>query len=295
VDAVQRCLKKGAKLAPSTWTFARDKLSMIAALLNKLLEDGQLLYKRNRLEDAQHRFTYALKKLPQPPSPAGIDDPSAASWSEFASEFDRLKFHLQLNYARCQRKSGDPAKAADTCTDAIRSYQQSLISSPRRQPESEQALVDAYVCRARCFCELRQFEKASEDLRRALRVSPTNREAQQLLPKVKLALENGSGEKIQKEEVPSKNKIELNAGSSLLSVYSPPQSSRESSLPVITDDASDTISKTATATVCSSASPNRSQASSDSGNMPDLEDGENAKGRFELELHKRDKGVETQL
>lgn len=289
-------MKKGAKLAPSTWTFARDKLSMIAALLNKLLEDGQLLYKRNRLEDAQHRFTYALKKLPQPPSApsAGTDDAYSAQWSEYAPEFDRLRFHLQMNHARCQRKSGDSAKAAETVTEAIRTYQQALlVSSKRRQPEADQALVEAYVYRARCFCELRHFENAYEDLRRALRVSPSNREAQQLLPKVKTALEKDAGAKIQKEDPTSKNKVEISSGSSLLSVYTPPQSSRESSVPVVTDGECSDAMKNGTA--ASSASPNRSQASSDSGNMPDMEDGENAKGRFELDLHKRDNGVETQL
>ncbi len=33
-------------------------------LLNKLLEDGNTLYRRGRHEEAAHRYSYALKRLP---------------------------------------------------------------------------------------------------------------------------------------------------------------------------------------------------------------------------------------
>jgi hypothetical protein len=77
-------------------------------LLNKLLEDGNTLYRRNRFEDAAHRYQYAVKRLPtcqQLPRQLGQEEDQL---------FEQLRIHLLLNLSRCKRKMGDLAGAAET-------------------------------------------------------------------------------------------------------------------------------------------------------------------------------------
>lgn len=43
-------LKKGAKLGPATWAMAQGKPDIMLLLLNKLMEDGNILYKVNFID-----------------------------------------------------------------------------------------------------------------------------------------------------------------------------------------------------------------------------------------------------
>lgn len=61
-------------------------------LLNKLLEDGNTLYKKNRLQEAALRYQYALNKFP------------TDALGEFASTFHQLRINFLLNQSRCKRK-----------------------------------------------------------------------------------------------------------------------------------------------------------------------------------------------
>ena len=61
-------------------------------LLNKLLEDGNVLYRKNRLKEAAHRYQYALKKFP------------AEDLGEHTATFKQLRVNFLLNQSRCKRK-----------------------------------------------------------------------------------------------------------------------------------------------------------------------------------------------
>lgn len=61
-------------------------------LLNKLLEDGNVLYRKSRLREAAHRYQYALKKFP------------TEDQGEHNKAFHQLKINFLLNYSRCKRK-----------------------------------------------------------------------------------------------------------------------------------------------------------------------------------------------
>ena len=63
-------------------------------LLNKLNDDGMTLYKKCRIQEADHRFTYALKKFPE------------TGMQEHDELFRRLHVNLLLNLSRCKRKLG---------------------------------------------------------------------------------------------------------------------------------------------------------------------------------------------
>merc|ERR1719317_988731 len=83
---VQYLLEQGAKLGPSTWAMASGKPYIILTLLNKLLEDGNTLYKKNKLAEASQRYQYAAKRVP-----------STNQGDHNKKVFDQLRIHLLLN------------------------------------------------------------------------------------------------------------------------------------------------------------------------------------------------------
>jgi len=89
--------EKRTKLGPSTWSMAENKPLVMLTLLNKLLEDGNTLFKKSKITDAAQRYQYAV--------------------------FDQLRIHLLLNLARCKRKMFDNV-------DAIRLASQVLELQP---------------------------------------------------------------------------------------------------------------------------------------------------------------------
>ena len=56
-------LRQGARLGPATWAMAEDKPRIQLVLLNKVLEDGNTLYRQARLEEAALRYRYGLHKV----------------------------------------------------------------------------------------------------------------------------------------------------------------------------------------------------------------------------------------
>ena len=85
-------------------------------LLNKLLEDGNTLYRRNRFEDAAHRYQYAVKRLP--PIQPQLQQQQQLTQQE-DQLFEQLRIHLLLNLSRCKRKMGDLESAAETAGQVL--------------------------------------------------------------------------------------------------------------------------------------------------------------------------------
>ena len=86
-------------------------------LLNKLLEDGNMLYRQGHLAEASHRYRYALKRLPPVPG-AG----EQLEQQLLASQLSTLSLHLLLNLSRCERRSGHYHEAARHAAQAIASH-----------------------------------------------------------------------------------------------------------------------------------------------------------------------------
>jgi ankyrin repeat protein len=156
-------LRKGAKIGPSTWTMAAGKPDIMMLLLNKLLDDGNVLYKKNRIRDAAYRYQYALKKLPA----ADLTD-DFLDQSDHGT-FTELRVNLALNLSRCKRKLLDTAGAIDLATSVL-----------DIKPNS----FEAYYARARAKRDNRQYESALQDLTIALSLAPHNRELHRLLVRV---------------------------------------------------------------------------------------------------------------
>ena len=76
-----------------------SKFTFRLILLNKLLEDGNILYRKNRLQEASHRYQYALKKIP-----ASVEGDDGDNINSNQITFQQLKFNFLLNLSRCKRK-----------------------------------------------------------------------------------------------------------------------------------------------------------------------------------------------
>ena len=76
-------------------------------LLNKLLDDGNTLFKKDQLSEAAHRYQYALRKLPT------VLGNTANKAGHTKATFEQLNVHLLLNLSRCKRKAGQLEEALD--------------------------------------------------------------------------------------------------------------------------------------------------------------------------------------
>ncbi|XP_016386651.1 protein TANC1 [Sinocyclocheilus rhinocerous] len=166
-SVVLTLLKKGAKLGYRTspydrtgnaaWAMATSKPDILIILLQKLMEEGNLLYKRGKMKEAAQRYQYALRKFPR----EGFGDELKA--------FKELRVSLYLNLSRCRRKTNDFGMAEEFATKAL-----------ELKPKS----YEAYYARARAKRSSRQFTAALADLHEATKLCPNNREICRLLARV---------------------------------------------------------------------------------------------------------------
>nr|XP_021184127.2 protein TANC2 isoform X1 [Helicoverpa armigera] len=159
VPVVNCFLRKGAKLGPTTWVMASGKPEFMLILLNKLLEDGNLLYRKNRPSEAAHRYQYALKKINPLISDEGLTTPITQPVpQEHVSAFVQLKTNLLLNLSRCKRKLNEPSEALDLAARAS-------VLRPN-------AFECAYAM-ARAILALNKPSEALPHARRALLLAPS--------------------------------------------------------------------------------------------------------------------------
>ncbi|KAA8595842.1 hypothetical protein FQN60_011133 [Etheostoma spectabile] len=154
---------RGYKTAPhdrsghATWAMASSKPDILLILLQKLMEEGNMLYKKGRMKEAGQRYQYALRKLPR------------EGQGEELKGLKDLRVSLFLNLSRCRRKTNDFGIAEEFATKAL-----------ELKPRS----YEAYYARARAKRSSRQFAAALADLHEAARLSPSNREIRRLLVRV---------------------------------------------------------------------------------------------------------------
>ncbi|KAF7711089.1 protein TANC1 isoform X2 [Silurus meridionalis] len=156
-SVVVTLLKKGAKLGNAAWAMATSKPDILIILLQKLMEEGNLLYKKGKMKEAAQRYQYALRKFPR------------EGFGEDLKAFRELRVSLYLNLSRCRRKTNDFGMAEEFATKAL-----------ELKPRS----YEAFYARARAKRSSRQFAAALSDLHEAARLCPSNREIRRLLARV---------------------------------------------------------------------------------------------------------------
>ncbi|KAM7355053.1 zinc-RING finger and ankyrin repeat domain-containing protein rolling pebbles isoform 2-T2 [Cochliomyia hominivorax] len=138
IQVVQVFLRKGAKLGPTTWSMAMGKPEILVVLLNKLLEDGNVLYRKNRFQEAAHRYQYAIRKIS-----------NLETLLERSAIFAQLRTNLLLNLSRCKRKLNELDESIDLASQAIaqkpNSYEGYYARAKARMEHGDlnEALVDA--------------------------------------------------------------------------------------------------------------------------------------------------------
>lgn len=133
-------------------------------MLNKLLEDGNMLFRKGRLTDAAYRYEYALRRLPR------LRPDASASEDIFA----QMKSHLLLNLSRTKRKMGH-FDEAEECAKQV------LASRPQCH--------EAWWARAKARADKGHFQEALCDLREALKLAPQNMQLHAFSLQVKNQLE----------------------------------------------------------------------------------------------------------
>ncbi|KAJ8350216.1 hypothetical protein SKAU_G00253460 [Synaphobranchus kaupii] len=156
-SVVVTLLKKGAKLGNAAWAMATSKPDILIILLQKLMEEGNLLYKKGKMKEAAQRYQYALRKFPR------------EGFGDDLKSFKELRVSLYLNLSRCRRKTNDFGMAEEFATKAL-----------ELKPKS----YEAYYARARAKRSSRQFAAALADLHEAAKLCPNNREIRRLLARV---------------------------------------------------------------------------------------------------------------
>ncbi|RXM30214.1 Protein TANC1 [Acipenser ruthenus] len=156
-SVVVTLLKKGAKLGNAAWAMATSKPDILIILLQKLMEEGNVLYKKGKMKEAAQRYQYALRKFPR----EGFGDDLKA--------FKELRVSLYLNLSRCRRKTNDFGMAEEFATKAL-----------ELKPKS----YEAFYARARAKRSSRQFAAALADLHEAAKLCSNNREIRRLLVRV---------------------------------------------------------------------------------------------------------------
>ncbi|NWI53427.1 TANC1 protein, partial [Calyptomena viridis] len=150
-------LRKGARLGNAAWAMATSKPDILLILLQKLMEEGNTLYKKGRMKEAAQRYQYALRKFPR------------EGFGEDMKPFTDLRVSLYLNLSRCRRKTNDFGMAEEFATKAL---------------ELKPRCYEAYYARARAKRNSRKLLAALADLREATQLCPSNQEVTRLLARV---------------------------------------------------------------------------------------------------------------
>ncbi|KAM4627060.1 protein TANC1 [Discoglossus pictus] len=150
-------LRKGAKLGNAAWAMATSKPDILIILLQKLMDEGNIFYRKGKMKEAAQRYQYALRKFPR------------EGFGEEMKAFNELRVSLYLNMSRCRRKTNDFGMAEEFASKAL---------------ELKPKCYEAYYARARAKRNSRQFVAALADLHEALKLCPNNQEIKRLLSRV---------------------------------------------------------------------------------------------------------------
>ena len=139
-------------------------------LLNKLLDDGNTLFRKDQVNEAAHRYQYALRKLPSVLANTMGSGKSSSSGSTTKATFEQLNVHLLLNLSRCKRKTGHLEEALDLANKVL-----------HLQP----ANFEAHYAKAKAHKAAGRLQAALQDLTEALRIAPQHREVHKVILKIK--------------------------------------------------------------------------------------------------------------
>jgi tetratricopeptide (TPR) repeat protein len=132
-----------------------------------------VLYRKNRLQDASHRYEYALKKIPSTNEKlAENSEQDAEEIYGHANTFTQLRFNFLINLSRCKRKMNVRFLKFLTLLNFIKNFILQEISESIDLATRAIAIkpnnYDGYYARAKGLMEANNLEEAFIDTQRAL-------------------------------------------------------------------------------------------------------------------------------
>ena len=154
-------------------------------LLKKILEDGNCLYNRGRLKEAEHRFEYALKRIANAAATSTtVTSPTTASSpvSNNSSRMDAMNSRFLMRLSFCLFDQRRFEECAERASRAIENQNDVSDSS---------MLADALLLRARARSECGEVAAAQADVRELLRIDPKNRRGHELCRELREIADRG--------------------------------------------------------------------------------------------------------
>ncbi|KAL3119289.1 hypothetical protein niasHT_000233 [Heterodera trifolii] len=201
--AVDTFLRRGARLRSLTWQIALSSHPpLVLVLLRKLLDDAQILLRRKRTAEAQHRLSYALQKCDELLEKAKAEDNEALG--RMGPQLRRVKVQAFHSMATLKRRCNDLSDAIALASNALELLDHHNVggvpagnslrppsrgslggereekTDAERRAEDEQRF-ELHLLRAKCHFDARDLERARVDAQLATCMKPEEAEAQNLL------------------------------------------------------------------------------------------------------------------
>ncbi|CEF65382.1 Ankyrin repeat and Tetratricopeptide-like helical domain and Ankyrin repeat-containing domain and P-loop containing nucleoside triphosphate hydrolase domain-containing protein [Strongyloides ratti] len=172
--AMDGFLRKGARLRATTWKLAIEiDPEMTLILIRKLLDDASFLLRKKLINDAMHRFHYALARcneLLEIFESSNLSNNERKNFSKIIPQLKHFKLQILFATARLNRKNGELMEAIENCSDALTLAQ-----------DNDDHRCELYLLRAKCFFDAQNVSRARRDAEIANGIKPGNIDVQTLL------------------------------------------------------------------------------------------------------------------
>jgi len=166
IDVVTSLLKEGAIIRPTSWAMAKNKVEILALLLEKQLSEAVELYKSSKFKLSSNKYESTLKQVGEPATHDQV-----VQGHQVASQFNETVAQLLLGLSRCQRKHSLLKEAEFTATRCL---------------QLKRNWYEALYARARVLREMQKPALALKDAQQAAKTAPIHnmREIQRLVDRL---------------------------------------------------------------------------------------------------------------
>uniref|UniRef100_A0A0K0F5L4 ANK_REP_REGION domain-containing protein n=1 Tax=Strongyloides venezuelensis TaxID=75913 RepID=A0A0K0F5L4_STRVS len=172
--AMDGFLRKGARLRATTWKIAVEvDPEMTLILIRKLLDDASFLLRKKLINDAMHRFHYALARcneLLEIFESSNLSNNERKNFSKIIPQLKHFKLQILFATARLNRKNGELMEAIENCSDAL------ILAQ-----DNDDHRCELHLLRAKCFFDAQNVGRARRDAEIANGIKPGNIDVQNLL------------------------------------------------------------------------------------------------------------------
>ncbi|CAD5216951.1 unnamed protein product [Bursaphelenchus okinawaensis] len=181
-NAVDVFLRRGARLRSLTWKIAAESNPQhVISLIRKLFDDGRTLYRRNRFDEAMHRFHHALEKCTEFLIEENTFTPLIASTTttkngKNSNTIEAIQPQLRLCKCELLYTVADIKRQSNEFTEAVK-----LAGEALRFADTENVAFQLHYFRAKCYFDQGKVHDARAEAQLAATLKPDNGDIQVLL------------------------------------------------------------------------------------------------------------------